>query len=121
MQDILDLYKIDTLIPTEEETVSIETCFLYKDGVYEESNVKKNPTLKYFGDNCVTNVTVDMIIDETICAATAHIKFGDFLLIEYLPNHRKMYTHNNIQIGELFRNGRLSNIKMKSILKDVKK
>lgn len=120
LQYILDRYKIDTIIRVENnEPTTLEAYFSYNNGEYGECKLIKNPTLKYYGDNVSVSVSIDLLMDGDKALGTATISFGDFVIVEYLRNHRKIYTHNDIRVEDLYNNNRLDNIKFKSILGDL--
>ena len=121
LQSILDQYKIDTIVSVENnEPITLDAYFSYIDGKYRECGLIKNPTLKYYGDNVSVDVSIDLLMEGDIAIGSAIISFDDFVIVEYLRNHRKIYTHNEIRVEDLYNNLRLKNIKFKSILGDIK-
>jgi hypothetical protein len=85
--------------------------------------LEKSPTLKYFGDN--VEIKLDKahmdIFDDTssLTVATVLFHFGKFLIVEFLPNHRRLYVDKSYRVERLFSEGYLNTIEVESIIDDL--
>jgi hypothetical protein len=85
--------------------------------------LEKSPTLKYFGDDVrvkLDKAHMDMYDDESsLTVASVLFKFGKFLIVEFLPNHRRLYVDKSYRVERLFAEGYLNSIEVKSIIDDL--
>jgi hypothetical protein len=123
LQFILDVNKVDNVKMCETHVVELPCCVSLKDNVISESSIEKSPSLKYDGDNVTavldkTNMIIDSD-DSSIAMVTIKFKFDKFLIVEFLPNHRKLFIHKNYRIEDLFADGYLKMIDVKSVINDL--
>jgi hypothetical protein len=123
LQFILDMYKIDAVKLCDTNQIELPCCFSNHEGTISESNLEKSPTLKYFGDDVrvkLDKAHMDMYDDESsLTVASVLFKFGKFLIVEFLPNHRRLYVDKSYRVERLFAEGYLNSIEVKSIIDDL--
>jgi hypothetical protein len=56
----------------------------------------------------------------SLTVATVIFSFGKFLIVEFLPNHRRLYVDESYRVERLFSEGYLNTIEVKSIIDDLK-
>jgi hypothetical protein len=123
LQFILDMHKIDAVKICDTNQIELPCCFSNYDGTLSESNLEKSPTLKYFGD--AVEVKLDKthmdIFDDTssLIVATVLFSFKKFLIVEFLPNHRRLYVDKSYRVERLFSEGYLNTIEVESIIDDL--
>lgn len=123
LQFILDMHKIDAVKICDTNQIELPCCFSNHDGTLSESNLEKSPTLKYFGD--AVEVKLDKthmdIFDDTssLIVATVLFSFKKFLIVEFLPNHRRLYVDKSYRVERLFSEGYLNTIEVESIIDDL--
>jgi hypothetical protein len=123
LQFILDMHKIDAVKICDTNQIELPCCFSNHEGTLSESNLEKSPTLKYFGDN--VEIKLDKahmdIFDDTssLTVATVLFHFGKFLIVEFLPNHRRLYVDKSYRVERLFSEGYLNTIEVESIIDDL--
>jgi hypothetical protein len=116
MQDLLDRFSIDRMIPAEGD-IELE-IYAIKDENDKiiPSDFDLIPTLKYWSPNEVeTNVKFNAIIPEyksmidvlkgnngvNLCVGNIKISFKDWIIIENRVGHRELYVKKNVKVSDL--------------------
>ena len=119
-QAILDKVHIDTIISTYKDDIVIPICcYIRKDGTLVNSTIKQNPTIQYYGNitRCMINRDPNIIYKNgSIMVADCMIEFSKYILIEFLPNHRKLYINKQYNLVDLYKQGEFDHISLQSIL-----